>query len=64
MLEIATGVRGFEIDENPPGEDWRPLAFHFSRERLTAQRYRDIEGRIVNREKPAYATTEILFADS
>ena len=63
MLEIATGVRGFEIDENPPGEDGRPLAFHFRlRAPLQAQRYRDIVTRIVNREKPAYTTAEILFA--
>ena len=53
FLEIATGLRGFVIDE--------PRPFHFV---LTlpsgAAAHRPLIERIVNSEKPAYVTAEIV----
>jgi phage tail-like protein len=53
FLEIATGLRGFAIDE--------PRPFHFT---LTlppgATAHRSLIERIVMSEKPAYVTAEIL----
>ncbi|HZN25600.1 MAG TPA: phage tail protein [Burkholderiales bacterium] len=65
FLEIATGVTGFEIDENVPGEDGSPRPFHI---RVTApastERHRAMIERIIDQEKPAYVTKELQFAET
>lgn len=57
FLELATGVRGFEITE-PPG-----AAFHFVvRMPPAAQPYRGVVELIVQHEKPAATTFEVVSA--
>jgi phage tail-like protein len=60
FLETATGVQGFEIDEQVPGPDGRPRPFHI-RVKVpgAARRYRELIERIVEMEKPAYVTFEL-----
>jgi len=64
FLETATGVSGFEIEEQVPGPDKRPRPFYF---RLRVPRkllpYRALIERIAESEKPAYVTYEIEFMD-
>ncbi len=63
MLEIATGVPGFAIQDNPPGEDGRAQPFAFRVVAPAGARSMGaIISRIVEREKPAFATAEIVFA--
>ena len=62
FLETATGVRGFAIDEQVPGEGGLPRPFHL---RVHAPRetepFRVLIERIVEVEKPAYVTYELVF---
>jgi phage tail-like protein len=57
-LEVATGIRGFDVEEHADG---RP--FHL---RCTAppgaERHRALVQSVVEQEKPAYATYEIAFS--
>jgi hypothetical protein len=57
FLETATGTAGFEIDDDVPGR-----AFHIH---VTApascEPVRDLIERIIDMEKPAYATAELGF---
>ena len=63
MLEIATGIKGFAVDEDPLGADGKPVPFHFQlRVPAAARGFRGIIARIVEREKPAYSTAEIVYA--
>jgi phage tail-like protein len=65
MLEIATGVKGFAIVEEPLGADGRRVPFHFRVEAPAAARaLRALVARIVEREKPAYSTAEISYRDT
>ena len=63
MLEIVTGLAGFAIDEHVPDGNGGVIPFHF---RLTVpsggRRFRAVISRIVEREKPAYTTAEIIYA--
>lgn len=61
FLETATGLKGFEIDEQIPGEDGRPRPFHM---RITcpaaARAFEYLIAQIIDSEKPAYVTCEKL----
>jgi phage tail-like protein len=61
FLEVATGVTGFSIDEQPLAEDGRPRPFHF---RVSAPAeaapLQSLVERIVASEKPAYCTAEVV----
>ena len=62
FLETATGLKGFEVDEQVPGDDGLPRPFHL-RLHVPAggERYRLLIRRIVESEKPAYVTYELQF---
>jgi len=65
FLEIATGARGFRLEEAVAGKDGLPLPFHVrvvAPESATAQR--ELIERIVKLEKPAYVTWELVFEGS
>jgi phage tail-like protein len=60
FLEVATGVRGFAIDEQVAGADGRPRPFHIVVSvPAEAQAYTSVVTRIVEQEKPAYVTYEL-----
>lgn len=63
FLQTATGERDFTLDERVPGPDGRPRPFHV---RITAPAsqasHRALLERIIEREKPAYVTYELHFA--
>ncbi|HYF00001.1 MAG TPA: phage tail protein [Planctomycetota bacterium] len=60
FLEIATGMRGFAVDERVPGKDGRPVPFHIRvRVPRAAAAHRALIERIVRAEKPAYVTHEL-----
>jgi phage tail-like protein len=64
FLEIATGLPGFAIDEQVPGQDGLPRPFHIRvRAPAGAAAYRVLIERIVSMEKPAYVTSEIQFSE-
>jgi phage tail-like protein len=64
MLEIATGIEGFHIVDNPPDENGKPLPYAFRVEAPAAAKgMNGIITRVVEREKPAFATAEIVYAD-
>ncbi|MGE3163647.1 MAG: phage tail protein [Planctomycetota bacterium] len=57
FLETATACDGFEIQENSPGEDGKPRPFHFVVFAPGAARpFERLVRRIIELEKPAYAT--------
>jgi phage tail-like protein len=62
FLDIATGVPGFDVQENVTGDPPTPRPFHL---RIlapqAAEAYRPLIERIVVAEKPAYATYELVF---
>ena len=62
FLEVATGTQGFVIDENPIGPDNLPRPFHVRIEVPPAARdYEALIVRIVEAEKPAYVTCEVVM---
>jgi phage tail-like protein len=64
MLEIATGVAAFRIVENPPDETGRPRPFHINIiAPVAARAFGAIVDLIVEREKPAFTTAEITYAE-
>ena len=62
FLEVATGEKGFEIDERVPGRLGLPIPFHM---RVLApakvRSHRSLLERIIQLEKPAYVTYELDF---
>ncbi|MBN9389030.1 MAG: FHA domain-containing protein [Chloroflexi bacterium] len=62
FLEIATGLRGFVIEEQPPGPDGLPRPFHL---RIQAPAMdpamRQLVVNIIELEKPAYVTYDLVF---
>jgi phage tail-like protein len=65
FLELATGLSGFAIEENPAGVDGRPQPFHARVQApMGARTYQDLIALIVAREKPAFTTVEIAYADA
>jgi phage tail-like protein len=64
MLQIATGIAGFEVVENPPGENGQPQPYSFRvHAPAAAKPYEGIVSRIVEREKPAFITAEIVYSE-
>jgi phage tail-like protein len=62
ILEIATGAKGFEIDEGAP--DGRARPFHFTvRAPAAARPLADFVARIVEGERPAHASYSIVFQE-
>lgn len=62
FLETATGVPGFVIEEDVPGPDGRPLPFHLRVVApAVAQAAAILIRQIVQMEKPAYVTFELVF---
>jgi len=65
FLEIATGSRGFAIDETVPDADGQPIPFHIRvRAPQAAAAYQGLVKQIVELEKPAYVTFELQFEAS
>jgi hypothetical protein len=63
FLETATGVQGFEIDEQVPAADGLPRPFHLLvRAPGGTETHRALIERIIEQEKPAYVTYELEFA--
>jgi phage tail-like protein len=61
MLEIATGVEGFSVEESPTDESGQPIPFHIAVHLPPeAGQYRGFVRRIVEAEKPAYVTCELV----
>jgi phage tail-like protein len=62
ILKLATGLTGFEFEENPPDENGVPMSYHF-RIRVPAggARQRDLIERVIDNEKPCFTTVEILW---
>jgi len=62
FLEVATGETGFRVDERVPGPNGRPRPFHV---RVIApasvEPHRPMVERIIELEKPAYVTYELVF---
>jgi phage tail-like protein len=56
-LEVATGVRGFEVEEHAGG---RPFHLRFTGPAV-AEQYRTLAEAIIEQEKPAYTTYELAF---
>jgi phage tail-like protein len=62
FLETATGTLGFKIDEHVPGPDGRPLPFHMRvAAPAAALPHQVLIQRIIEMEKPAYVTYELIF---
>ncbi|MBA2920483.1 hypothetical protein GON01_02110 [Sphingomonas sp. MAH-20] len=63
FLEIATGATGFAIEEGDP--DGRARPFHFTvRAPASARPLADFVARIVEGERPAHASYDIVFAEA
>ncbi len=62
FLEIATGSAGFELDEQVKAEDGAPRPYHIGVSApLACVRHRALIERIIELEKPAYVTYELVF---
>jgi phage tail-like protein len=62
FLETATGVAGFAVEEQVPGPDGLPLPFHVRvRAPAAAAARRALVERIIELEKPAHVTHELVF---
>lgn len=61
-LEIATGVRGFVVTEEPPGPLYTARPFHFF---VTApagvSKDKEVIEKVIEMQKPAYVTYEIIW---
>lgn len=63
FLETATGVQGFVVEENPTGPDNRAVPFHVRVEvPSAASEYESLITRIIESEKPAYVTYEVVMS--
>lgn len=63
FLELATGLRGFRVDENPRTVDAAPQPFHISvTAPNAARRYERLVEKIVEDGRPAYVTYTLTFA--
>ena len=63
FLETATGLTGFEIDENILPEDNDVIPFHIKISAPTnAELHRALIERIIDQEKPAYVTYSLEFS--
>ena len=63
FLETASGLKGFEIDENVLSENNDELPFHIKiTAPQSAQKHHAIIERIIEQEKPAYVTFNLEFS--
>lgn len=62
ICEMATGIKGFAIEQGIADENGRPLPFHF---RLVAPREAETKSELIRKivaiEKPCFVTAEIVF---
>lgn len=64
MLETATGVQGYRIEETVADEQGRPLAFHVQVVApAEAEVFLDLVKRIVEHEKPAHVIADVVLAE-
>ncbi|MET0772497.1 MAG: phage tail protein [Candidatus Limnocylindrales bacterium] len=64
FLEIATGLEGFDVDEDPLDADGRPRPFHVVvRGPAQAVELRPLIERIVESEKPAHVTCDLVLGE-
>jgi phage tail-like protein len=62
FLDTATGIPGFDVEENVTGDPPTPLPFHLRvLAPQAAEVYRPLIERVISAEKPAYATYELVF---
>lgn len=62
FLETATGIQGFEIEENMEDDTGAPRAFHIRiLAPAEAQTHASLIERIIAQEKPAYVSYEVDF---
>lgn len=62
FLTTASGMTGFAIEENPEEPSGAPMPYHIRvKAPAAAAPYRVLLQRIVEMEKPAYVTYELLF---
>jgi phage tail-like protein len=62
FLRTATGLDGFEVVEEVPGEDGKPRPFHLLvRAPAAAKPLRGLLHRVIASEKPAYVTYDVQF---
>lgn len=62
ILELAVGIAGFELDEQVPADDGMPRPFFIVvRAPAEARRHQALIERIVEQEKPAYVTYQLIF---
>jgi phage tail-like protein len=65
FLVTATGAAGFVVEESPPDALGHTRPFHIRiRAPAAARPYSDLLLRIVDRERPAYVTYEIVYDSS
>jgi len=65
FLEMATGIKGYSIQENILDENGQIMSFHFNLSiPLEAQPLLDLIKRITESEKPAYVTYEITLIET
>jgi phage tail-like protein len=63
FLGVATGIDGFSVEENPTDDQGIPRPFHLRVHAPdTAKRYGELIARVVEGERPAYVTYEIVYA--
>lgn len=63
ILTVATGLSGYSVAENPPGPKGAVRLFHLRVVAPAAAKpLADLVRRIVDEERPAYATYEIEFS--
>ena len=64
FLEVATGVEGFMVEEETVDEEGRRRPFHLRVVApAAAQPFATLVRRIVEQEKPAYVTAELVFGE-
>lgn len=64
FLEIATGLKGFKIEEQPVDQAGVPRPFHLRVQApAMSQAIRTLVESIIRLEKPAYVTFEVSYAD-
>jgi phage tail-like protein len=62
FLETATGVEGFQIEEQVPGPDGLPQPYHIRvRAPAATAEHRVLLERIIELEKPVHVTSEVEF---
>jgi phage tail-like protein len=62
FLELATGVSGFEIDEQVGTEGGLPRPFHIEvRAPASSAQHKALIEQVLEQEKPAYVTFQLVF---